>query len=114
LLNSPLIPNKCNLKPTYIFHYTPLGSNRFTVKGQAFEKNIFEDDDVDAIFEDDDFDDLSDVEHVHSCSTYFIDGLFDMNTFEAAGVDVNNSNSTQDIQTEDDEEDIFTVDDILV
>ena len=81
---------------------------------EAFEKDIFEDDDVDAIFEEDDFDDLSDVEHVHSCSTYFIDGLFDMNTFEAAGVDVNNSNSTQDIQIEDDEEDIFTVDDILV
>jgi len=25
------------------------------------------------IFEDDDFDDLSDMEHVHSCSNYFID-----------------------------------------
>jgi len=31
---------------------------------EAFEKDIFEDDY---------FDDLSDVEHVHSCSTYFID-----------------------------------------
>ena len=65
------------------------------------------------IFEDDDFDDLSDMEHVHSCSNYFIDWLFDMNTFEAASVDVDNSNSTQDNQIDDEEEDIVTVDDIL-
>jgi len=80
---------------------------------EALENDIFEDDDFDAIFENDDFDDLSDMEHVHSCSNYFIDGLFDMNTFEAASVDVDNSNSTQDNQIHDEEEGIFTVDDIL-
>jgi len=36
-----------------------------------------------------------------------------MNTFEAASVDVDNSNSTQDNQIDDEEEDIVTVDDIL-
>jgi len=36
-----------------------------------------------------------------------------MNTFNAAGVRVNAPNATRDSQNEDDDEDIFTVDDIL-
>ena len=45
------------------------------------------------------------------CSSYFIDGLFDIDIFEEASIDVDNSNAVED--NEIDDEDIFTVDDIL-
>jgi len=63
--------------------------------------------------EDDDFDYSSDVEQIRSCSNYFIDGLFDMDIFEVASVDVDNSNSKEDNQIDEDEDDIFTVDEVL-
>jgi len=70
-----------------------------------------EEDDVDALLEDDDFDYSSDVEQISSCSSYFIDGLFDMDIFEVASIDADNSNTVEDNQI--DEVDIFTVDYIL-
>ena len=78
---------------------------------EAFENEILEEDDFDALLEDDDFDYSSDVQQISSCSSYFIDGLFDMDIFEVASIDVDNSNAVED--NEIDDEDIFTVDDIL-
>ena len=81
------------------------------------EEFDFEEAFEEVISEDNDFGDLLDVESVElvlSSSNNFIDGLFDMNKFNAAGVHVNASNPTHNIQNEENDEEFFTVDDILV
>jgi len=81
------------------------------------EEFDFEEAFEEVISEDNNFGDLLDVESVElvlSSSNNFIDGLFDMNKFNAAGVHVNASNPTHNIQNEENDEEFFTVDDILV
>ena len=81
------------------------------------EEFDFEEAFEDVISLDDNFGDLLDVESLElvlSSSNNFIDGLFDMNKFNAAGVHVNASNPTHNIQNEENDEEFFTVDDILV